>query len=193
MKTLFLTALAALMICAGALAQEPAEPAEKSGETKTEQTDDAKPAKEKKKGGGKFWNALKKGVESTTGLDVSKEVLFVYPTIGEWKFTMVSCEGDPKTNHVVLKVNAIKLTGGDETMFCHMDEARPAGSDQKLEIRGYSKHYEFVVGKPVELTFLHTENVPTSVSALDITFAISDQPEKVFEARDVPVTWMAAE
>lgn len=45
----------------------------------------------KKKGG--FWSKVKKGVESTTGLDVSKETLFVYPTIGEWKMQFVSAIG----------------------------------------------------------------------------------------------------
>ena len=46
----------------------------------------AQDAHEKKKGG--FWNKVKKGVESATGLDVSKETLFVYPKIGEWKMEL---------------------------------------------------------------------------------------------------------
>ena len=37
----------------------------------------AQDAPKKKKGG--LWNKVKKGVESATGIDVSKETLFVYP------------------------------------------------------------------------------------------------------------------
>lgn len=55
----------------------------------------AQDAPKKKKGG--FWNKVKKGVESATGIDVSKETLFVYPEMGQWKMELKSAEGDQAT------------------------------------------------------------------------------------------------
>lgn len=87
MKKLLLLAAAATMICAAASGQD----------------------QPKKKGG--FWNKVKKGVESTTGLDVSKETLFVYPEMGKWKMEFISATGDSATGLVLVRIGIMPLAG----------------------------------------------------------------------------------
>ncbi len=173
MKKLFLFTLAALMVSAGAFAQEP----EEGGK--------------RRKGG--FLRGLAKGVESVTGLDVSKETVFVYPTVSDWKLSLVSCEGNLETGAVVIKINAVCLGDAEGTRAAAVRSICPAGTDDELELFFYSKYYEFKVGLPTELTFTHAEKVPTDVKALDMKFYIEHAghmpSEFSFEARDIPITW----
>ena len=190
MKKLFLTALAALMVGAGAMAQEPEQAKDEA------KKEEAAPKEEKKKKGGGFLKKLAKGVESVTGLDVSKETLFVYPTVADWKMSLVSCVGNPKTGELVIKINCLKITGTDQKgLFPRVTEVRPAGTDTKLKLEMYSKHYEFRVGVPTEVTFLQAKRVPTDVTMLDMKFHIANPGEGPseldFEARDMPITWQA--
>ena len=69
----------------------------------------AQDAPKKKKGG--LWNKVKKGVESATGIDVSKETLFVYPKLGEWKMEHKSAEGDPATGNMTVIFKVMPLAG----------------------------------------------------------------------------------
>ena len=69
----------------------------------------AQDAPKKKKGG--LWNKVKKGVESATGIDVSKETLFVYPKLGEWKMELKSAEGDPATGNMTVIFKVMPLAG----------------------------------------------------------------------------------
>jgi hypothetical protein len=176
MKKLFVLAAAAMFVCGAAMAQEPEQQPEK-----------------KKKGG--FLNALKKGVESATGLDVSKETLFVYPEIGQWKFTLASCEGDPATGQVVVKLNINKLSGDPlKNAWANLKEARVTGSSETLKYhRSADPFYDYEVGKPVEVTFQTLNDVPRDAKSLDLKFYFMVSDKYTFEARDVPITWLGAE
>jgi len=142
---------------------------------------------EKKKKGG-FMKALKKGVESTTGLKVSDETLFVYPTIGEWKMQVANCKGNPTTGEVILQINATRLTGdGIMDAWCNLREASiTGGSALTLHRRSADPHYRFEVGKTIEVTFQSILGVPTDTKSIDVRFEIID---KSFEARRVPIEW----
>ncbi len=172
MKKIFVLAFAALFISASVMAQE-----EKQ---------------EKKKGG--FMNTLKKGVESTTGLRVSEETLFVYPEIGEWKMSVVSCTGDPASGEVTLKVNMTRLSGSQMmgTPFL-IREATVTGSTEQLAVerRAVDPLYDFKPNAPVEVTFQRI-GVPADAKSVDVKFSTSDKT-RMFEARRVPVEWKTNE
>ena len=140
-------------------------------------------------------NALKKGVESTTGLNVSKETLFVYPVIGEWKMSVVSCEGDPVTGDVVLKINVNRISSQQLTSSVLLiREANVSGSKTPLALERWSADplHDFKPNTPVDVTFQTIYGVPAESKTLDVKFSTSDR-DKMFEARDVPIEWMAAE
>lgn len=166
MKKLIFVALAAMMVC-GAQAQE------------------------KKKGG--FMNALKKGVESSTGLNVSKETVFVYPEIGVWKMSVISCVGDPATGTVDIKLGVTRLSDGDfKNASCILWEAVVTGTTEKLqrERRSADPMYDFIVGKTVEVDGEDFYNVPRDAKSLDVKLYVEIRA-KMIEARDVPITWKA--
>lgn len=172
MKKIFALALAALFVCGAAMAQE-----EKQ---------------EKKKGG--FMNAIKKGVESTTGLDVSKETVFVYPEIGEWKMSVASCMGDPASGEVTLKLKITRIASSQmmSTPFL-IREARVTGSKELLALERLAVDAlnDFRPNAPVEVT-LGRIGAPAGTKLLDIKFSTADK-SRMFEARDVPVEWKTNE
>ena len=164
MKKIFYFILTVLLISGSVMAQEP----------------------EKKKKGG-FMKALKKGVESTTGLKVSDETLFVYPTVGEWKMQVVSCEGSTATGQVILKINATRLTGdGVISAWCNIREANVTGGGSLKFHRSADPTYRFEVGKTVEVTFQTLLDVPADTKSIDARFEILSQS---FEVRRAPIEW----
>ena len=175
MRKLFYVTLAALLVCGVATAQNE-EP--------------------KKKGG--FMKALKKGVESTTGLRVSDETLFVYPeeaAIGEWKVELVSCVGNPATGEVqpIIKVTKFGEDGAKNT-WCKAKEAVVTGSKESLalERRSADPLYSFLANTPVEVTLERVGGVPADARTLDIKFYIWGK-EIMFEGRRMPIEWQTAE
>ncbi len=150
-----------------------------------------------KKGG--FMNALKKGVESSTGLNVSKEALFVYPStaVGPWKMSVVSCVGDPESGGVELKVNVTamfsspRLTGA----WAIITKAKSAdGTEFGLARRSADPLYDLVPNTPVEVTFQHILGVPADTKTLNVTFYVEhNTPAYTFELRDCPIEWVVSE
>lgn len=175
MKKAILLALAAMCVSALAFAQEP----------------EAQPEKEKKKGG--FMKALKKGVESTTGLRVSDEALFVYPTIGEWKMSVVSCIGDPQTGAVQLVVKYTRLTGdANKSVWSNLREAKVTGGDAlTIDRRAADPLYTFEANKPVDVVYQMILGVPADTKTIDVKFNIGTFDE-MFEARRIPVEWLGS-
>lgn len=161
--------IVALAMVAGATAQEP-----------------------KKKGG--FMNALRKGVESATGLDVSDEALFVYPAVGEWKCKVLSCIGYQGTGAVELKITATKVMGQRRvSQWAIISRARVSGTtlDLPLARRSVDPNYDFEIGQPVEITFQGIGSVPDAARTLDVKFYIGfNTPESTFEARGVAIEWI---
>lgn len=142
----------------------------------------------KKKGG--FMKAVKKGVESSTGLRVSDETLFVYPAVGEWKMAFESCVGNPMTGEVVLQIKATKLTDGKMgSTWSNLTEAIiTRGGELTLYRRAADPLYNFEPNTPVDITFQTILGVPTDTKTIDVKFAIGPGTE-LFEARRVPITW----
>lgn len=173
MKTKVIFAVMALMLCSFSMAQEDS-------------------AATKKKGG--FMKALKKGIESTTGLRVSDETLFVYPTIGDWKMQLASCVGDKETGNVQIKiwVTCLNSKNRHASARCLITEANVTGVDKALELHSFSADplYDFKPNKAVEATFGAVYDVPRDAKSLDIKFYIDYRhPETIFEARRVPIEW----
>ena len=174
MKKVLVFAFAALFICASAMAQE---------------------EKQEKKGGG-FMKALKKGVESATGLKVSDETLFVYPVIGEWKMDIESCIGDKATGEVILKIKVTRIAGEQRyrSMRCLLSEAVITGEKAPFQLRGFSANplYDFEINASTEVTFQPIIGVPETAKSLDVKFYIEfpDVADRCFEARRVPVEWL---
>lgn len=189
MKKLFLLALAAAFVGGAAMAQEP----QNAEQAPTEQA--AKP--EKKKGGG-FFKALAKGVESTTGLNVSKEALFVYPEIAKWKMSVVSCVGDSKTCTVELKISVMALFDSPRYTGARVliTEAKVTGGKTALELQRFMADplHDLVPNRPVEATFNRILGVPADAKTIDLKFYVNnDLPATKFELRDCPITWTTAE
>ena len=172
MKKVLVFAFAALFICASAMAQE---------------------GKKEKKNGG-FMKALKKGVESNTGLKVSDETLFVYPVIGEWKMEVDSCIGDTVTGTVVLKIKVTKVLG-DRTINhrCLLSEAVVTGEKAPLKLSGFYADplYDFEINETVDVSFQPIVEVPEGAKSLDVKFYVNMPTikELCFEARRVPIEW----
>ena len=170
MKKVLVFAFAALFICASAMAQE---------------------ENQEKKGGG-LMKALKKGVESATGLKVSDETLFVYPVIGEWKMTVESCIGNKETGEVVLKINVIKIGDQLRSSRCLLSEVVVTGDKNPFELQRFSADplYDFKPNTSVLVTFQSIFGVPETAKSLDVKFyVIVPNPEHTFEARRVPIDW----
>lgn len=152
---------------------------------------------EKKKRGG-LWGTIKKGVESTTGIDVSREPLFVHPVIGEWRMAVVSCVGDAATGTVALTISASRLVDpGLVGSRCLVSEAHVTGSKTALSQAGnYADPlYDFTKGNTVEVKFNPLGGVPTDAKSLELKFYMgsSQMPENTFELRDCPINWVVAE
>ncbi|WP_418983590.1 hypothetical protein [Alistipes sp.] len=157
----------------------------------------------KKKGG--FWNKVKKGVESTTGLDVSKETLFVYPQLGQWKMEFVSATGNPSTGEVSVTIGIMPLAG-QKSAFLKLTEVTDAagrGVAEGAAWKATSKfrtsdlgasplyHEDLAAGTYAEYRFqpIKVEPGMKSFKALKFTLETGNAQEEGFEARDVPVTW----
>lgn len=170
-KILMLLAVAA-MVCSTAMAQEP-------------QT-------EKKKGG--FMKALKKGVESTTGIKVSDETLFVYPTLADWKFTVDTCAGNTATGEVKLILSGMKLSLESETglnnVYCTLLEATVSGQATKLKIEpiGTDPMYNFMPNKSTLVPFPLILNVPKETKSIDVKFRVNSG-QYIIEGRRIPIVW----
>ncbi|MDR0828850.1 MAG: hypothetical protein LBN95_01900 [Prevotellaceae bacterium] len=183
MKKIVFFVILATFVAGGAMAQTPTD----STEVKKEDVQ-----KEKKKGG--FLKGLAKAVESTTGLDVSKEVLFVYPKIGEWKFEVISCIGNKATGEVVLKLKVLKILDGDlpHELFFY-SEVYEAGTKNAIRfLRSYSSEvsHDFKIGVAEEVAFQAIKGVPEKVKALDIVFCTRGcSTGYIFEGRSIPVEW----
>ncbi len=152
---------------------------------------------QKKKGG--FMNALKKGVESTTGLNVSKEALFVYPAsaVGAWKMSVVSCIGDPESGAVELKINVAAMFNSPRFTGAWAIITKAKTTDGKefgLARRSADPLYNLVPNTPVEVTFQQILGVPADTTTLNVTFYIENNtPDYTFELRDCPIEWITPE
>jgi hypothetical protein len=181
MKKLFALTLSALIVCAAAMAQEP----------------------EKKKRGG-FLRGLAKVVESSTGLNVSKEAVFVYEEMGKFKVTMVSCVGDPATGRVVPRLAITKLFGDNTNpnRTFSLEWVKVSGTNSPIPLgkapwpHAFENHYDMVSGQPVEFEFDPAQAimVPADTPSIDLRFFFNADGGKYnIEARDMPITWVAAE
>lgn len=145
----------------------------------------------KKKGG--FWNKVKKGVESATGIDVSREALFVYPKLGEWKMTLKSAVGDPETGNVTVifgvmplagqRGTAIKMAGiiGGDGVELVPDKQWEYGSNQHdLSADTFTEYQLRRITVSPDMRYLKS-----------IHFTVGNQ--EGFEARDVAIDWQKTE
>lgn len=150
---------------------------------------------ERKRGG--FLNAIKKGVESTTGLNVSKEALFVYPQaqMGEWKISLVSCLGNREFGSVTLTLKIIKISGGQSMAErCLFTEAETTDG-VALGFGRYSADplWDFRINTPVEVEMMGIGGVPEDATAINVKFYIgsfADPQRNIFEGRDIPIQWV---
>lgn len=181
MKKLVMLAAAALMVCAAATGQD----------------------QPKKKGG--FWNKVKKGVESTTGLDVSKETLFVYPQMGQWKMQFVSATGSNETGEVTVRIGIMPL-GGQKAAFLQLTAVTGAEGQALPEGKAWKATSKFKTSD-LDASPLFHEDLASGVfseyqfqpivapvgmkafKALKFTLETGNAQEEGFEARDVPITW----
>lgn len=145
----------------------------------------------KKKGG--FWNKVKKGVESATGIDVSKETLFVYPNLGEWKMELKSAEGDSLTGNVNVIFKVMPLAGQKQGLLKIQEitdgEGRKLVPDKNWEVG--SNSYQFSTGSFTECPLRRITVTPGMKSLKSIKFKISNQ--EGFEARDIAIKWIKVE
>lgn len=145
----------------------------------------------KKKGG--FWNKVKKGIESTTGIDVSKETLFVYPQLGQWKMELKSAVGDTTTGNVTVIFNVMPL-GGQQGASLKMKgviggDGQELVADKQWE-HGSNQH-DLSAAKFTEFKLRRITVSPEMKSLKAILFTIGNT--EGFEARDIPITWTEAE
>lgn len=181
MKKILMLLAAATMVCASASGQE----------------------QPKKKGG--FWNKVKKGVESTTGLDVSKETLFVYPKIGEWKMQFISAVGNPATGEVSVRIGIMPLSN-QTNAFLQLTEVTDASGKTLPEGTAWKATSKFRTSDLANSPLFHEDlaggtyaeysfqpiRVPEGMKALKamkFTLETGHAVEEGFEVRDVPVTW----
>ena len=181
MKKLLLLAAAASMICAAASGQE----------------------QPKKKGG--FWNKVKKGVESTTGLDVSKETLFVYPQMGQWKMEFLSATGDSATGQVLVRIGIMPLAG-QQAAFLQLTAVTGADGQALPEGKSWKATSKFRTSDLANCPLYHSDLAAgtfapylfqpilapvgmKSFKALKFNLETGNAVEENFEARDVPITW----
>jgi len=149
---------------------------------------------EKKRGG--LFNALKKGVESTTGLNVSREALFVYPQsqFGEWKISLVSCLGNRELGSVTMTLKIVKISGGQRMASrCLYTEAQTIDG-APLGFGRYSADplWDFRINTPVEVEMMALGGVPDNATAINVKFYIGmfAGQNNIFEGRDIPIQWV---
>lgn len=151
----------------------------------------AQDAPKKKKGG--LWNKVKKGVESATGIDVSKETLFVYPKLGEWKMELASAEGDPETGNVTVVFKVMPLAGQSSARIRMKGvvggDGKDLASDKQWE-QG-SNGYDVAAGAYTDCQLRRITVSPDMKSLKAILFTVGNT--EGFEARDIPITWISKE
>lgn len=151
----------------------------------------AQDAPKKKKGG--LWSKVKKGVESATGIDVSKETLFVYPELGQWKMQLKSAEGDPVTGNVQVVFEVMPLAGqggaairmkgvigGDGTELVANEQWEHGSNQHDLRAGTFTEYQLRRITVSPEMRYLKS-----------IAFAVGNK--EGFEARDIPITWITKE
>lgn len=140
---------------------------------------------------GNFWNKVKKGVESTTGLDVSKETLFVYPKIGEWKMELKSATGNPATGNVTVVFKVMPLAGQTSATIRMKDVVD--GDGKKLVADKQWEHgangYDVAAGTFTDCQLRRITVSPEMKSLKMILFRVGNT--EGFEARDIPITWVS--
>lgn len=184
MKKVIYSVVVAMLVCGTAMSGKKNDRTENNQTNLVIQKDTVK--KVKKESG--FLKALKKGVESTTGLDVSKEVLFVYPTIGEWKMQLASCNGDLATGTVAITIKAMNLTGKNiNSVWCNLQAATSAGKSFEIKSRGSDPFFNFESGVFTDVTFVPILGVPTDTKMVNCKFKIFNSGE--FELRDAAIDW----
>lgn len=196
MKKLFLVILA--------LASINSINAQTENEQATTQQEESKEKKDqKKKKRGALWNKVKKGVESSTGIDVSKETLFVYPEIGEWKMVLKSANGNLETGELTVMFGVMPLADHKSASISMTDVVD--GNNKTLEQK---KYYERSSNKPRVNTYLWA-SLPTKPVTVGVytdfqlkpiyvekgmktmkTIKFSLGSKQGFEARDIPITWV---
>lgn len=151
----------------------------------------AQDAPKKKKGG--LWNKVKKGVESATGIDVSKETLFVYPKLGEWKMELASAEGDPETGNVTVVFKVMPLAG-QTTVSIKMKGVVSGNGENLVGDRQWeygSNSYDVAAGSFTDCQLRRITVAPEMKSLKAILFTVKNT--EGFEARDIPITWISKE
>lgn len=149
----------------------------------------AQDAPKKKKGG--LWNKVKKGVESATGIDVSKEALFVYPKLGEWKMGLKSAEGDPATGNVTVILKVMPLAGQTSVRIRMKGvvggDGETLAGDKQWE-QG-SNGYDVAAGTFTDCQLRRITVAPGMKSLKSVLFTVGNT--EGFEARDIPITWIS--
>lgn len=143
--------------------------------------------KKKKRGG--FWNKVKKGVESTTGLDVSSETLFVYPEIGKWMMRLKSANASLETGELTLIIEVLPLA--DQKSGSVSTQGVIDGNNRTLEPEKewrYGQNFERFSSGYTEFVFfpIFLEKGMKSLKSVQFDF----DGKNGFEVRDVPITWV---
>ena len=140
-------------------------------------------------GQGKLLKAIKKGVESTTGIKTSNETVFVYPEMGAWKMSLVHCRGEKSSGNVNIVINVTRLLGGDiknqpciwKTYSINGETSKKNNTNTLAETL-----YDFITGNTVKVAFKPLPNVSKEAKTINLEFQILGQK---FEARRIPVEW----
>lgn len=159
--------VAALLMVGGAMAQQQQEPKKK----------------------GSFWDKVKKGVESTTGINVSKETLFVYPELGRWKMELKSAKADSVTGVMKVIIKVMPLGGDASARFRMMGVV---GEDGKSLVSGTqweegSNGYDLAPAGFTEVEFRKIMPPQGMAWLKSLKFNVGNI--EGFEVRDVPIEW----
>ncbi len=138
-----------------------------------------------------FLNTIKKGIESTTGIQTSNETVFVYPAVGEWKMSLGKCHAqwdeEAGAGTAGVGINVVRLLGGDViNMPCTWTSYSADGAAKVSNTSTTAiPLLDFRTGIPVKASF-SLPRIPKGAEKLDIWFRIGNLN---FEVRRVPVKW----
>jgi len=117
----------------------------------------------------------------------------IYPVIGDWNMSVVSCKGNSVVGQVILTLGVTRLTpqtGFDRVRALLTEVRLPGGAMLDLARRTSDPFYDLKPGQTVEVVFQPILGVPTSARMLNARFFLrSDQPDWRFELRGVPIDW----
>ena len=139
--------------------------------------------------------ALKKGVESATGLRVSDEALFVYPEIGVWKVALEECTGDPVSGNVVMTLILTRIGEGQlMSAPCVFYDVSRVTDGPEVQYQTYSANplHNFKNGQPVMITMPIIYDVPRDAKSLYVKFHIGHR-DNMLEGRRIPISWLVQE